>query len=350
MTRTARHLSLHRIDRTELRVVSDVEAGILPMIQAEEDIIRRYQAALVWPHRWVTLLILQDMLPLVRQLYAKGEAGGSPANLPPGGTEALEARPVVNAYDLADLSACTVFVNQQAMRAAGYWGDPLAVQGLLAHEHAHPLAENDALRASRQVRLDVSSPIATPVAAADPAAQIAPQVTLLAEKLVLYGPREVAANELALRCGFADALAHLDRSNMAAARRALAGRAELRARLQGEQLAGRLAAREADTLLLLADLRGYADWAFEIAAFVRAGELYFTRELEAALQQDVFPHLAPEVPRLYAALAAEYSALRFERGAAGYISWGRGLLQILSRVIKARGIDLHLELRHAQEE
>jgi hypothetical protein len=350
MTRMAKHLSLHRIDGTELRVVSDVAMGILSVIQAEEDVIRQYQAVAPWPHHWVTLFILQDMQPLTRQLRSRDGATPALSSLPPGGAEALEARPVVNAYDLAAPSNCHVFVNQRAMQLAGYWEDALAVRALLAHEHAHPMAENDTVRASRQFRLETSTPTAMEGELTGPTAQIARQATLLAEELLLYGPREVAANELALRCGFAGALFHLDRCGVAAARQALAGREELKRRLQHEQHSGRLTASEAGALLLLADLQSYAHWTFEVAAFDRANEDRFARELETVLWLDVFPQLAPEVSPLYMALAAQYRDLRPDYTGDEYSTWGQNLLQMLSQAIAAHGIDLHLSLCHAQEE
>ena len=172
MARTVKHFSLHRIAGTELRVVADVETGVLPVIQVEEAVIRGDAQQGLWPHRWVTLFVLQDLQPLVRYLTPTpslppaggGSKGESPA-FPPGGAAALDYRPVINVYDLADLTGCHVFVNQKAMLREGYWDDALAIQGLLAHEHAHPLAENETTRASRQLRFTISDcrlPIAHP--------------------------------------------------------------------------------------------------------------------------------------------------------------------------------------------
>ena len=164
--RTVKHFSLHRIVETELRVVSDVEAGVLPVIQVEEAVIRDYARREVWPHRWVTLFVLQDLQPLVRQLTPSPAlplpGGGN--SLPPGGAAALEHRPVVNVYDLADPAGCYIFVNRKAMMKEGYWDDALAIQGLLAHEHAHPLAENEATRSSRCLHMELSPEFRLPIA------------------------------------------------------------------------------------------------------------------------------------------------------------------------------------------
>jgi len=150
MARTVRHFGLHRIASTELRVVSDVEDGVLPVVQQEEEIIRGYARYPSWPHRWVTLFVLQDLAPLARQLEGIGGLPGP--GLLPGGTAFLEQRPVVNIYDLADLDNCHVFVNQQRMERETYWRDSLAMRGLLAHEHAHPLAEPKTVPRGRHAR------------------------------------------------------------------------------------------------------------------------------------------------------------------------------------------------------
>ncbi|KAF0140137.1 MAG: hypothetical protein FD153_833 [Rhodospirillaceae bacterium] len=41
-------------------------------------------------------------------------------------------RPMINVYDLANLTECFVFINHKVMVAEGYWGDNLATMGLLA--------------------------------------------------------------------------------------------------------------------------------------------------------------------------------------------------------------------------
>ncbi len=253
MPRTVKHFSLHRIDWTELRVISDIEVGALPVIEAEETVIRGYAQQGPWPHREVTLFILQDLQPLVRQLQAGAE-------LPPGGAAALEHRPVVNAYDLADLTACHVFINWQAMVKEGYTDDPLAIQGLLAHEHAHPLAENETTRASRslQVQLMVERLPDGRLWTQDRQDKIHRLLVLLAEKLCVYAPREVLANEMTICSGFGEALLHLDECTIANAQRSVAGGEDLQAQLLEEVAREALTPSGAD-LLLIGDLRGYVD-------------------------------------------------------------------------------------------
>lgn len=158
MLRSIKHFSLHRIHSTELRVVSDVAEGVLPVIQAEESVVRKYTQSTDWPHRWITLFVLEDLQPLLRQL----RQGARPAslayarqNLSTADVAALGERPVVNVYDLADLSTCNIFVNHREMMTQHYWEDAQAMRGLMAHEHAHPLAENEITRASRQIHFQV---------------------------------------------------------------------------------------------------------------------------------------------------------------------------------------------------
>ncbi len=157
---TIRHFALHRIDGTELRVISDIETGVTSIIEVEEAVLRRYVAEPAWPHHTVSLFVLSDLGPLQRQLARS-------AKLPPGGIEGLGLRPIVNVYDLANSNACHVFVNQTAMLKEGYWGDRLSETALLAHEHAHPLAENATTRASRQVTIAVQVGFQTSLAQGD---------------------------------------------------------------------------------------------------------------------------------------------------------------------------------------
>lgn len=350
MMRTVKHLSLHRIAGTELRVVADVEAGVLSVIQMEEAVIRGYTQREMWPHRWVTLFVLQDLQPLVRQLSPTpperdGGKGGR-ASLPPGGAAALDYRPVVHVYDLADLARCHVFVNQRAMMKEGYWDDPLAIQGLLAHEHAHPLAENEVTRASRQLNL-VLSPKSEVLGLqnSDLGLRTKDLLTLLADKLCLYAPRELFANELTIHSGFGEALLHLDRRTVANASRSVAGREDLQQQLQQEVASGNLTPQGAEALLLIGDLKGYLDLALETAPFYRTGRESDARELEAVLETEVFPHLEPQVPRAYTALRDQYIALRADLTLPELMAWGKAALNILAEALAEKGLTLRYRLQ-----
>lgn len=105
-------------------------------------------------NKTVTLFALADLQPLLRQLDALGRRPAD-ARLQRREGEPL-SRPVVNVYDLASPAVCNVFVNRKAMAAAArYWEDALSITGLLAHEHAHPLAECSHTAALRRLRIDV---------------------------------------------------------------------------------------------------------------------------------------------------------------------------------------------------
>jgi len=381
MARTVKHFSLHRIAGVELRVVADVEDGVLLVIQVEEAVIRGYACQETrflqengfltrpWPHRWVTLFVLQDLQPLVRQLRpSEREAGGvereanaphstlhDPRTLPPGGAAALNHRPVVNVYDLADPAGCHVFVNRQAMVKEGYWDDALAIQGLLAHEHAHPLAENETTRSSRclQVELLIADGSQRPLSIGHRPSAISYQpkvhrlLTLLADKLCLYAPRELFANEITIRSGFGEALLHLDRCTIAHASYGVAGRGELLRQLQQEVTQGNLTPTAAEVLLLIGDLKGYLDLALEVAPFYRAGKESDAQKLEAALEMAIFPHLEPQVGRAYTALRQQYIALRADLTPAELTAWGEGVLDVLAKALVEKGLALQYRLQMA---
>lgn len=339
--RTIKHFSLHRIEDTELRVISDVENGVLPVVQVEERVIQGYIHQKLWPHREVTLFILQDMQPIVRQL-------GPNTAMPPGGAAALDTRPVVNIYDLANPAACHVVVNKKAMEKEGYWHDPMAMQGLLAHEHAHPLAENQTTRSSRSWQVHVTLAQATSEGQAGRALWTANRhdkvqrlIAVLADKLCLYAPREIFANDLMIQKGFGQALLHLDRGNVLNAGRSVEGRSVLQQQLQADVARDNLTVQGADVLLLIADLKGYLDLALEIAPFYRAGQQDAAKELESVLQAAVFPNLATEVAVAYADLCEQYRLLRPDLATAEMQVWGHGVLTVLARALAQKGMALH---------
>jgi len=337
--RSVKHFSLHRIAGTELRVVSDVESGVIPFIQIEEEVIGKYARSPRWRQEVVTLFILRDLEPLTRQL-------SQAAGLPPGGLDGLGHRPIVNLYDLENPVSCHVFINQGAMEKEGYWSDQDAIMALLAHEHAHPLAENEVTRASRQLRFSICDcrlPIA-PSQIENRKSAIENLLALLADKLCLYAPRELFANEMTIRSGFGEALFDLDRHTVVNAGRSVAGREELRRQLQQEITSGHLTPQGADLLLLIGDLKGYLDLALEVAPFYRTGRESDARELEAVLETEVFPHLEPEVSRAYAALRDQYIALRADLTPPELIAWGEAVLNILTQALAEKELNLQYRL------
>jgi hypothetical protein len=336
MLRTVKHFALHRIAGTELRVVSEVESGVLPLIETEEAVIRGYMGCDQWPHRCVSLFILNDLQPLLRQIHPA-------AHLPSGEAKAIESRPLVNVYDLADLRACHVFVNRHVMDREGYWGDAMLTKALLAHEHAHPIAENKTTRLSRQMRLQLSLP------AGSQQPHLLGVLTGLAEELCLYAPREVFANQVTIGAGFGQALLQLDRRNLGNAVQALAGRQDLSDQVDMQMRDGKLKPAAASALMLVGDLRSHLALVIEIAAFFRAGQVEAARELETVLETIIFPRLEAQVRPVYADLSRRYLALHAEMEKPALLDWGTGVLSSLSHALAERGLPLHYKLEIVEE-
>ncbi len=340
MMRTVKHFTLHRIAGTELRVISDVESGVIPVIRIEEEVIEKYARSPQWRQEVVTLFILRDLEPLVRQLSRT-------ADLPPGGLDGLPHRPIVNLYDLKNPVSCHVFINQGAMEKEGYWDDQEAIMALLAHEHAHPLAENETTRISRRLRLAISDsrfPVGD-FSIENPKSKVENLLTLLADKLCLYAPRELFANEVTIRSGFGKALLHLDRRALANASRSVAGREDLRQQLQREVASSNLTPQGGNLLLLIGDLKGYLDLALEVAPFYRTGQESEAQEMEAVLEAEVFPHLEPAVHRAYTALRKQYVALRPDLTPLELMAWGEGVLSLLAEALAEKGLTLRYRLQ-----
>ena len=341
--RAIKHLSLHRLNGVELRVVADIEEGVLPLIEAESRVVRRLAQEARWPHRTVTLFVLADLVPLHRQLQALGR---TPLGQSEEFGEDLLKRPVVNVYDLAAPAAAHVFVNQKAMAAAGYWGDELAIQGLLAHEHAHPLAESAAVRQLQlQVTLGLSTPwAAAPQQAAEWANRAQAQLDRLARLLCLTGPREVFTNEIALAAGFVRPLLHLNRQNVRNLAAGLVYRPLLQAQLADSVAAGRLSQVGADALALIGDLQGHLLLAMEIAAFQRQGCQAEADGLLTQLYAQVFPFLDPAVGKLFQPLCEAYVQLSPSAASQEMGEWGRKLLGLLAASLAQRSMSLTYQI------
>jgi hypothetical protein len=339
VSRRVQHLSLHRIAGTELRVISDVERQVLPLIEAEETVIRGYMRRLPWPHREVTLFILQDFAPLMRQLQ-------SMANLDMAAIAGIQRRPAVNVYDLSNARSCQIFMNWQAMEEMGALGDPLAAIGLLAHEHAHPLSDNETTRASRGLRLDVAY---EGWAAADDATRGAKVTGIMAgvgDRLSLYAAREIFANDLALRADkdFATALLSLDLQSVAHMGRSLAGRETVRRQLDAEAAAGAIMPQQGEALLLVGDLDGYMDMAMEVASFDRAGADTYSERLEQALQEGIFSHLERTAWAVFGELRRQYVDLSPAMSPDSLMVWSKGIADVLLGAVEEKGLKLRCDV------
>ena len=281
----------------------------------------------------VTLFILEDLQPLLKHL-SRAEA------LPPGGLAGLEHRPIVNVYDLKDSRACHIFVNKKTMAKESYWRDYEALKGLLAHEHAHPLAECQATRSSRRLRLDLSTSIEVPSEEAtgwqDKTNGL---LRVLAEKLCLYAPREIFANGIAIQNDFTAALFHLDQKEMLKAKEGVRSRGLLKQKLQEEVPSA------ASLLLTIADMKGYLDLALETASFYRQGKRAEAQELEEMLFTTVMPHLEPGVAEAYEGLKGGYLRFSTEASPQELVQLQSSLLDILAEPLREKGLELEYKLR-----
>ena len=257
---------------------------------------------------------------------------------------------MVNMYDLANLTACTILVNKKTMERDGYWNDPMSMRGLLAHEHAHPLAENQTTRSSRAWKVSTSLSASQDEMSrdsigwsADRKDKVQQLIGELATKLALLATREVYANELMISKGFGQALLHLDRGNVVNASRNVEGRGGLQKQLQAEVANGHLSLIGAEAMLRVADMQAYLDQALEIAPFYRAGQPDAARELESVLQAAVFPNVAPEVAVAYAGLCEHYRMLQPDLDATAMQGWGHGVVAILAHALANKGLALHDE-------
>lgn len=328
-------------------MVSDMESGLGPFIEVEEEVIAKYAASSRWRQKAVTLFVLKDLGPLVRQL-CEGAA------LPPGGLATLGHRPIVNVYDLDNPTACHIFVNQQAMEKEGYWDDHEAVKALLAHEHAHPLSECETTRSARRLKADLSTESTRPLSPSEDEdsgwqGKVDRLLALIVDKLCLYAPREVFANDATIEGSFSASLLHLDKKNVLSAAEGLRSRGTLRQMLQDEVETGSLTPAGADLLLAIADMKGYLDLAMETASFYRQSKVAEARELEEILLAQVMPHLDPLVAEAYPKLRDAYTGLPDDASPEALMQLERALIGILAEVLNQKGLRLECRLSVSPE-
>ena len=332
-------------------MVSDMESDLGPFIEAEEEVVAKYAASPRWRQKAVTLFVLKDLEPLVRQL-CEGAAGRRSADLsalPPGGLATLGHRPIVNVYDLENPTACHVFVNQQAMEKEGYWGDHEAVKALLAHEHAHPLSECETTRSARRLKADLSTESTRPLFPLEDEdsgwqGKVDRLLALIVDKLCLYAPREVFANDTTIQSNFSAPLLYLDKKNVANAAEGLRSRGSLQQMLQREVETGSLTPAGAELLLAIADMKGYLDLAMETASFYRQGKVAEAQELEEKLFAEVMPYLDPPVAEAYPKLRDAYTGLPHDASPEALVQLEKALIGILAEVLNQKGLRLECRL------
>lgn len=295
-----------------VRVISDCVEDIGIIVEAERLVIGRYLARGLFPHEVVTLFVLENLAPLVgqlRQLHGLGEP------------EALQLpqRPMVNLYDLRHKRECFVFVNRQVMLAEGYWGDALAVEGLLAHEHAHPVAECVASEAARGMKIVAKAP-----------AEVAPLLAHLGETLSAGALSELFANDTCIANGFDAAMTHLDRITVERAAANLCQRQQLRRQLSTAVAAGTMSPATESQLLRIADAQVTLIFALELAPFVRTGHAAQGGEIEAILRQRIMASLDKEIGEMFFVLNNLYLRPRPDWTSEELLPWCDEVLALLS--------------------
>ena len=355
MTDVLQHVSRHRVGPTMVHLIADSSERLSTLLALERQVIERFRRDRAWKHRWITLFVLEDLEPLLAQMRRLGD-------LPDGEAAFLHGRPMVNVYRVDDPRDYAIFVNRRVMVESGFWNDDLAVQALLAHEHAHPLTECRTTASARRLRSRwrvAGWPDMQPGAGStqedrrdgerladigDPRAAGCDALRMLGQKLCLHGPQEVLANEFVIRRGFAEALWHLDRCSIAAAANALAKRDALWRGLDRAAAAGRLKREDVGALGLIGDLQVCATLALETAPFLRANRAQGGQALEARLIQSVFPRVEPEVASLYRGLRDLFVSLRRDFGPDALKTWCRDAGDLLTAAMRNKSVAVTMEI------
>lgn len=330
MTGAVEGVGAFTVGATQVRIVTDCADDISAIVRAEERVVRKLVERGVWRHETVTLFVLDDLAPLVGHLAQTHRlAADDLLRLP--------QRPMVNLYDPRRAMECFVFVNRQIMTAEGYWGDSLAAEGLLAHEHAHPLSEAPATAAARTLKVESEGPAA-----------LAPLAAQLGRTLSTGAVTELLANGFCLATGFADALTHLDRITLRRAVNNLPQRAELERRAAAAVAAGTLPPAEERLLLRLADAQISLPFGLEVVPFVQAGLSEAADELEGLLVKGLMSRMAPEVAGIYRDLRARFLRLEPDWSGAALAAWCADVLARLSAFLSAGGTPITLRLAPAR--
>lgn len=335
MSNAIEHFSRYRVENTTLQVMADLQGDLDRLIHEAQSVIRHYVQLGNWPHKQVNMFVLENLQPLVAQIKGATELSSVIAN-------DIDRRPMVNVYDSADLTECAVFVNRGALERDGVWHDDIAIRALLAHEHGHPLAENETVRRARELSVEVV------VESRSSKAAVGEILHLLADRLCVHAPQEVFANEIAIRAGFGSALFHLDRGVIDKARLGVSKRPSLAQGLKQQVLERNLSADQAAALLLVGDLQAHLPFALETAPFLRVARSQQAQSLDAALVKGVLAHLDPAVTPLYEEIRDHCLRLKADFTAAEMMTWGNEVLGFLVDALRQRNLPVHFELVRAR--
>jgi hypothetical protein len=352
MARAVPQVLQHRSTSTKLQVVCDSAAGLEAFASIEKKVIAGFERKGGWPHKQVHLFVFETLQPLVEQIK-QATAAAANSRTKPGALaktraeasrhiEELDRKPMVQVYNLANLAECSIFVNRRRMIALGLWDDELALEGLLAHEHAHPLAENETTRAARKLRLSVQAE-SLPEGLESQEKQLCHSVGTIIEELCLHAPHEVAANELAIHAGFGEALFHLNCLGLTNGRAGLAEYTSLKTKLAAEVKARRLSTKGMALILSMASIEAHVRMALESAAFFRAGDDGRAAALDSLIEEEVFKHVEPEAGILYRFFCDRYAALKPDLDDSGVRIWMRESCTPLIEALRKRGASFKVD-------
>jgi hypothetical protein len=352
MARAVPQVLRHKPTSTKLQVVCDTATGLEDFAAIEKKVIGGFERHGHWPHKQVNLFVFETLQPLVEQIKQATAAARNRAR--PGAlakaraeasrhVEELDRKPMVHIYNLANLAECSIFVNRRRMIALGLWDDALALEGLLAHEHAHPLAENTTTRAARGLKATVQV-LSLQEGLESQEKQLRHSVETLVEELCLHAPHEVLANELAIRAGFGEALLHLNLMSLTNGRAGLNEHAALKAKLAAEVKADRLSKKGMALTLSMASIEAHVRMALESAAFTRAGDAVRAGALDSLIEEEVFKHVEPEVGALYRLYCARYATLKPDLDTPGVRTWMLESFVPLTDTLRKRGASFKVDL------
>lgn len=330
------HVSRHSLtDGSELIVIEDEANCGERLVTAEQTIARRFAAYGIWPHRCVNIFVFENLRPLIEKLGQASKTLGENKESADNTFHGLEHKPMVHAYNPTDLRETSIFVNRGQMKRLGMWDDDEVLEGLLAHEHAHPLSENATTRRARNMRATFQQTVIEQSSAVS--GRVLHALEHLAHELCLHAPHEVFANELAIRAGCGSQLFALNRMSLTAGRAGIEVRNALAAHLKAEVEKGGLSKNTATLLLLLASLEAHVRVALEVAAFVRAESHALADALEILLRQETFRHVESEIEAIYRQLCTSYGALTADMREDLLQDWARNTFTPITNVVARYG-------------
>ncbi len=303
-------------------------------------VIRGFQRSGAWPHAQVNVFVFESLQPLLGQIEKAFAASGKNTAF----VQQLGSKPMIHIYNTANAAETDIFVSRGQMTKLGLWSDALAVQGMLAHEHAHPLAENPCTRAAREtgVVIKVDGPPQDFLPA--DLETIRQGLERIVNELCLHAPHEIFTNELAARSGFAEALLHLNTLSLSEGREGLGERKILIDKLRAEGQAGRIGPAAPTVLALLASMEAHLRVVLESAGLALAGDLHRAAALDAYMEVQVLSRIEPEVGDVYRRLRGHCASLSPKFTIPEVQNWMSAGFDLLAGPMRKLGVSCFMQL------